>query len=65
VVRECRGREEKKSEKKSRVCEKKERRKKEEKFYISPKSPYNLGIIFTITKVRGGDIYHFIFFIYS
>ena len=58
-MRECRGREEKKTEKKSRVCEKRERRKKEEKKFISSKSPYNLGIIFTITKVRGRDIYHF------
>jgi len=38
------------------------RSKKEDKFYISSKSQYNLGIISTINKVRGGDIYHFIFF---
>jgi len=59
-MRECRGGEERKTEKKSHVCEKKERRKKEEK-KISSKSPCNLGIIFTITKVREGDIYHSIF----
>jgi len=46
VVRECRGREEKKIEKKSCVCEKKERRKKEEKKLYIIKVSYNLGIIF-------------------
>jgi len=29
--------------------------RKRKKIYISSKSHYNIGIIFTITKVRGGD----------
>jgi len=38
---------------------------KEKKNYISSKSQYNLGVIRTRTKVRGGDIYHFIFLLLS
>jgi len=55
----------KKEKQKRRVVYVREREKKEREkkiyIYISSKSPCNLGIIFTITKVREGDIHHFIF----
>jgi len=38
--------------------------RKRKKIYISSKSQYNLGIISTITKVREGDIYYFIFLLW-
>ena len=56
------GRRRKKKQKRRVVYVRRKREeRKRKKFYISSKSPYNLGIIFTITKVREGDIYHFIF----